>query len=338
MKAAVVKAPGRIVYQEVPDPVPGPEEVIIAVKAAGLCGTDMHIYHGEYEAVYPIIPGHEFSGRIVEVGDAVQDLEPGLRVTADPNIFCHRCAYCRRNQPNQCANLQAVGVNRDGAFAEYVAVPSENIYPIGDLPFVEAAFAEPLGCVVLAMQRAQIAPGSNVLLFGAGPMGCLLTQAVSHSGAAQLVVSDLSERRLALAADLGATETVLAGEGQAEQLQALAPEGFDVVIDATGVPQVVEAGFQYLAHRGAYLFFGVCPAGEQIQITPYDVFRHDWRIIGSFALSYTMQESIRWLQTGRIQAAPLISHEIPLAQIDQGWDIAQHDPQRMKILFLPDVT
>ena len=335
MKAALVEEPGRIVYRQVPYPEPGPDEVILRVAAAGLCGTDMHIYRGEYEAVYPIIPGHEFAGTIVEVGSDVTELVAGMRVTADPNIFCHRCRFCRSNEHNQCANLQAVGVNRDGAFAEYVAVPRGNIYPIGDLPFEQAAFAEPLGCVVLAMQRAQIAPGSDVLLFGAGPMGCLLVQAMAHSGAAKLVVVDLSKQRLDLAASLGASHTILAGEGQAERLRELAPDGFDVVVDATGVPAVVEGGFAYLAPRGTFLFFGVCPVGERIQITPYDVFRNDWRLIGSFALSHTIQESIRWLNAGRVRVDGLISHRLPLSEIESGLSVAESDPERMKILFLP---
>ncbi|NLS75949.1 MAG: zinc-dependent alcohol dehydrogenase family protein [Chloroflexi bacterium] len=335
MKAAIIEAPGKISYGEVPDPAPAPDEVVLQVAAAGLCGTDLHILRGEYEAVYPIIPGHEFAGTVVEVGNAVKDVAVGMRATADPNIFCHECAFCRSNKANQCANLQAVGVNRDGAFAEYVRIPRENLYPIGEIPFIEAAFAEPLGCVVLAMQRAQIAPGSDVLLLGAGPMGCLLTQAVSHSGAARLTVVDLSSRRLELARALGATDAVPAGPDQAKRLRELAPDGFDVVIDATGVPAVVEGGFAHLRKRGKYLFFGVCPTGEQIRITPYDVFRNDWQIIGSFALSYTIQESIRWLQSGRVRVAPLISHEIPLSDVAAGLERAQTDPERMKILFLP---
>lgn len=335
MRAAVIESPEQITYREVPDPMPSPDDVILRVAAAGLCGTDLHIYHGEYEATYPIIPGHEFAGTIVAVGDAVVDLVPGMRVTADPNIFCHRCAYCRSNKPNQCLNLRAVGVNQDGAFAELVRVPAENIYPIGDLPFTQAAFAEPLGCVVYALQRTEIRPADNVLLFGAGPMGSLLAQAIMHAGAAQLVVSDISPQRLARIATLGATDTVLAGPRQDAALRQLAPEGFDVVIDATGVPAVVEAGFAYLRPRGKYLFFGVCPAGAQIRVTPYDIFRHDWQIIGSFALSYTIQEAIRWLQTGKVRVEPLISHQLPLAEVQRGLEIAERDRQRMKILFLP---
>ena len=335
MYAAVVEAPGKIVYREAPHPTPGPGEVVLRVAAAGLCGTDLHIYRGEYEAIYPIIPGHEFSGAITAVGEGVDDLAPGMRVTADPNIFCHRCAYCRSGKHNQCLNLRAVGVNQDGAFAEYVRVPRGNIYPIGDLPFSQAAFAEPLGCVVYALQRTQIRPADDVLLFGAGPMGCLLVQAVAHCGAARLVVSDISARRLERAASLGATDTVLADVRQETRLRQLSPEGFDVVIDATGVPQVVESGFAYLRPRGKYLFFGVCPAGVQIRVTPYDIFRRDWQIIGSFALSYTIQEAIRWLQTGRVHVETLISHQMPLAEVAKGLEIAENDPERMKILFAP---
>jgi 2-desacetyl-2-hydroxyethyl bacteriochlorophyllide A dehydrogenase len=335
MYAAAIEAPEKIVYRQVADPAPGPGEVLMRVAAAGLCGTDLHILHGEYEAIYPIIPGHEFAGEIVSVGEGVTELKPGMRATADPNIFCHRCAYCRSNKPNQCANLRAVGVNQDGAFAEYVRVPQENIYAIGDLPFVQAAFAEPLGCVVNALQRTQIQPADNVLLFGAGPMGCLLVQAITHAGAAKLVVSDISPKRLERAAALGATDTILVGEKQKRHLRALAPEGYDVVIDATGVPAVVEGGFAYLRPRGKYLFFGVCPAGAQIRITPYDIFRRDWQIIGSFALSYTIQEAIRWLQTGKVRVESLVSHQIPLRDVQEGLRIAQSDPERMKILFMP---
>ncbi len=335
MRAAVVEAPGKIVYREAPHPVLAPGEIVLRVAAAGLCGTDLHIYRGEYEAVYPIIPGHEFAGTIVAVGEGVNELAPGMRVTADPNIFCHRCAYCRSGKHNQCINLRAIGVNQDGAFAEYVRVPRGNVYPIGDLPFTHAAFAEPLGCVVYALQRTQIRPADHVLLFGAGPMGCLLVQAVAHSGAARLVASDISAKRLERAAALGATDVVLANARQGKRLRELAPEGFDVVIDATGVPEVVEAGFAYLRPRGKYLFFGVCPAGAQIRVTPYDIFRRDWQIMGSFALSYTIQEAIRWLQTGGVRVQPLISHQIPLSEVAKGLEIAQNDPERMKILFIP---
>jgi D-arabinitol dehydrogenase (NADP+) len=335
MKATVIDAPGSAVYRQVPAPVPGASEVLIRVAAAGLCGTDLHIYRGEYEAHYPVIPGHEFAGTIAALGEGVEDLSLGQRVAADPNVFCGHCTYCRREMHNQCLNLRAIGVTTDGAFAEYVVAPRSVVYPIGDLPFEQAAFIEPLSCVVYAMQRARPNPGDRVLLFGAGPMGCLLAQMLARSGAAQLVVVDRVPDRLALAESLGAGDTVLAGPGQDARLRALAPGGYDFVIDATGVPAVVEGAFSYLAPRATMFMFGVSPAGARISIEPYQVFRNDWRIVGSFALCYTFQESIRLLQQGVVQVEPLISHRLSLAEAGAAFTSIQQDPHRMKVLIEP---
>ena len=335
MKALVVESPGIVTCKEIPTPSPGPHEVLIRVAAAGLCGTDLHIYAGEYEAEYPIVPGHEFSGTVSEVGKSVTDLTIGQRVAADPNIFCHQCSYCRREMHNQCLDLRAVGFTTDGAFAQYVLVPRDVVYPIGDLPFEHAALIEPLSCVVYAMQRTRPNPGDNVLLFGAGPMGCLLTQVLRASGAARLVVVDRLERRLDLARELGASDVILADGNHQQRLHALAPQGYDFVIDATGVPGVVERAFDYLAPRATMFVFGVCPNDAQIEIHPYQVFRNDWRIIGSFALCYTFQEAIRLLQSGVVQVESLISHRLTLEKADAAFTSIQRDPSRLKVLITP---
>ena len=332
MKALVIESPGNAQFREVPTPIPGPGEVLIRVAAAGLCGTDLHIYRGEYEAEYPIIPGHEFSGTVAALC-GISDLEIGQRVAADPNIFCHQCTYCRRQMHNQCLNLRAIGVNTDGAFAEYVLAPRQVVYPIGDLPFEQAAFVEPLSCVVYAMQRARPNPGDSVLLFGAGPMGCLLTQMLRHSGAAQVVVVDQSPARLRLASQLGASHTVLAG--QEHQLHDLSPGGYDFCIDATGVPSVVEQAFHYLRPRATMFMFGVCPNDAQVRVNPYEVFRNDWRIMGSFALCYTFQEAIQLLQNGVVRVEPLVSHRPSLAQAAEAFTSIQDDPRRIKVLVRP---
>ncbi len=134
MQAAQITAPEKARVIEANKPSPGPGDVLIEVAAAGICGTDLHIFHGEYEATYPLIPGHEFSGTVAAVGDGVQRYRPGDRVTADPNIPCNRCPNCQRNEPNQCQNLAAIGVTRDGAFARYVVAPEGNVFPIGACP------------------------------------------------------------------------------------------------------------------------------------------------------------------------------------------------------------
>ena len=149
MKAILLKDKEEISIQEVPKPVPAEDEVLVRVEAAGLCGSDFHIYHGTYPAKYPLIQGHEFSGVIEAVGERVSGWQPGQRVTADPNIYCHHCYYCLKDQENMCENAEASGVTRNGAFAEYVAVPASQLYELPDnISFEEGAMIEPLACVL----------------------------------------------------------------------------------------------------------------------------------------------------------------------------------------------
>jgi 2-desacetyl-2-hydroxyethyl bacteriochlorophyllide A dehydrogenase len=333
MKAGSISAPNRVSVIDAPEPGIGVDDVLIRVRAAGICGTDVHILKGEYEAAYPLIPGHEFSGDVAAVGRHVTRFRVGDRVTADPNIPCNRCYFCQRNEPNQCERLGAVGVTRDGAFAEYVSVPEGNVFPIGDMPYSAAALIEPLACVVWGLKMVEIQPGDSVLIFGAGPMGCLLIQAVKRAGAARITAVDQQAWRLALAASLGATETIIAGNEAAHQLRALEPRGFDVVTDATGVPAVIESLFGYAKSRAKIWLFGVAPNGTQVQVPAYDVFRKDWKIIGSFAVNRTFPQSIALIEQGAIQVEPLISHRLALADFAAGMEIVQRDPKRVKVQF-----
>ncbi|MEA3336759.1 MAG: zinc-dependent alcohol dehydrogenase family protein [Chloroflexota bacterium] len=333
MKAAVIQSPKTAQVVETDRPKPGPSEVLIEVAAAGICGTDLHIYHGEYQAVYPITPGHEFSGVVATVGDEVRYFKPGDRVTADPNISCNRCQFCQRNEPNQCENHMAIGVTHPGGFAQYVTVPESNVFAIGELPFDEAAFIEPLACVVWGLKRVQIQPGDSVLVMGTGPMGCLITQAVSRAGATTVVATDILQSRLDLAAQLGATEVVLADGDHGERLKAYAPAGYDVVIDVTGLPSVLEEGFGYVRPRGKIWVFGVCPPQAQACFVPFDVFRKDLSIIGSFAVNRTFPEAIALIQSDAVNVGPLISHRLPLDLFSEALDIAENDPERMKVQF-----
>ena len=337
MKAAVVEAPGRLVVQQVPEPEPLPDEVVISVALAGLCGTDQHIYAGEYDAVYPIIPGHEVVGTVARVGSAVTDLEPGMQVAFDPNIPCFQCQFCRRLHFNQCLNWQGIGVTRDGGFAERVAVPAKVVYPIGDLPFEQAVFIEPLSCVVYGLRRATPALGDRVVIFGAGPIGLLLMQAVRRAGATQVVVTDVQQARLDLAASLlGADAVILADDDQPAALRECAPQGYDMVIDATGVPEVVLHTFDYVTPGGKVLLFGVCPEGATIPFSPFDLFRRDISVYGSFAVNLTFGPAIELLQAGAVQVEPLVSHRFRLEQLDRALQIAQtRSEPAMKILIEP---
>jgi 2-desacetyl-2-hydroxyethyl bacteriochlorophyllide A dehydrogenase len=313
MKAVIFPAPHQIAVETVPDPACEEEDVVVAVTSAGICGTDLHIFRGEFDAQFPLIPGHEFHGRVVETGSAVTTVRIGDHVVIDPNLYCGRCSRCRNQQHNQCLNLAAVGVTRDGGFAEFVSVPQNACYLLPDgMTDKQAAFVEPLACVVYALRRMHVNPADRVLILGAGPMGLLLVQALRHSGASLIVVTEKQPHRAQLAQSMGANAAIISGAEQEAHLRDLAPEGFDIVIDATGIPKVIENGFKQLKPRGTFLQFGVTPNDAQITLSPYDIFRKDWTILGSFALSYTFQPAIDWLHYGVINVEPLVSHTVPM--------------------------
>ena len=173
---------------ELETPTLKPNDVLIEIKRAGICGTDLHIWDGSYAlANYPVVPGHEFCGVVAAVGDKVTRFNIGDRVTADPNVPCEDCEFCQAGQYNQCLNLEVIGVTRNGAFAKYVTAPESVTFDIGSIPFAQAALIEPLACVAWGLKQVQVQPGDNVLIFGAGPMGSLMMQAVKSAGAASVV-------------------------------------------------------------------------------------------------------------------------------------------------------
>jgi threonine dehydrogenase-like Zn-dependent dehydrogenase len=243
----------------------------------------------------------------------VTDVRVGDRVAVDPNLYCGHCDYCRDEMANHCLNWQGVGVTRAGGFAEYVNVPAKACYKLPEeMTDLQAAFIEPLSCVVHAMKRFRILPGESLLILGGGPMGMLLLQALRHNGAAQVVVVEKQPSRMELARQLGASAVVPVGPDQDAQLQELAPRGFGVVVDATGIPAVIEHAFTYLRPRGQYLQFGVAPNHAKVQVSPYDIFRNDWTIIGSFALCYTFLPAIALLKQGIVKVEPLVSDTVSL--------------------------
>ena len=333
MTSAQIDAPKRIAIREVDIPSVGPNDVLIKVKSSGICGTDLHIWHGSYElANYPVIPGHEFSGVVVKVGSEVKNFKLNDRVTADPNLPCYSCFFCHRKQFNQCLNLEAIGVTRDGGFANYVLVPATTVFPISDdISFAEAALLEPLACVVWGLKQVQIQASDSMLIFGAGPMGILMMQAVKAAGASSVTIIDKELSRLELAKSLGADHTVLATEFNTEIAQTISAFGFDIVADATGVPKVIENMVTF-ARAGAKLWvFGVAPEGSKVAMPPDIIFRKDLKVIGSFALNKTFTEAIALVEHGAVNLKPLISHQLALEDFEQALHLAEQDPNRMKV-------
>ncbi|MDD3714806.1 MAG: alcohol dehydrogenase catalytic domain-containing protein, partial [Atribacterota bacterium] len=267
MKACLFEAKEKYVICDIEKPVPQKDEVLIRVKAVGICGTDIHILKGEYFSDFPLIAGHEFSGEVVEVGEEVTQFQPGDRVTADPNIFCDKCYFCKINKNNHCLDSHVVGVTQNGAFAEYVAVSEKGIFSIPDhLSYSEAALAEPLACVVYGIRRSGIKPGEKVLIFGAGAIGLLLMSLLKMNGASQVVMVDISQKKLDFAKKMGASEVILNNEDGEKKLKAIAPFGFELVADATGSPRVMERELQFVEPDGTFLVFGVAPIGAMMKV------------------------------------------------------------------------
>ncbi|MBB3128542.1 2-desacetyl-2-hydroxyethyl bacteriochlorophyllide A dehydrogenase [Paenibacillus rhizosphaerae] len=328
MKALVIHAPHRASIEQVPYPAPGPDDITVKVQQCGICGTDFHIFEGEFLSPYPIIPGHEFSGIVHEVGSHVRHLKPGDRVAVDPTLFCGECDYCRTNRFNQCEQWGALGNTTDGSMAEYVRVPARNAFVMPDeMTFLEGAFIEPFACVVHGMNRLQVQAGDRVLLFGAGAMGLQIIQAVAHLGASELVAVDLSPSKLEMAKALGAT--LVYSAAQADELRKAYPQGFDVVVDVTGVPSVIESAFNYMGRAAKFLQFGVTAKDARVSINPFSVYNNDWTILGSMAINNTFLPAFRWVKEGRIRLAPLVTHTLSLEEVP-ALLAGQRDPDMLK--------
>ncbi len=324
MKAAYYQARRQLSVREAPDPEPGPNEVLVRVAACGICGTDQHIFDGDFFPSYPLIGGHELAGQVVALGPQQVEtaLREGDRVAVDPCLFCGSCFYCQRGQGNHCLNWNAIGVTRDGGFADYVVAPAANVYPVGEMDYEVAAFIEPISCVVYGLKRLRIPLGANALVYGAGPIGLLMLQLVDHGGASSVTVVDLKQEKLDLARSLGAREVVPAGPAADDALRDISPLGFDVVVDCTGVPAVVEHMFTHVRNEGKLLFFGVNPTEARVAISPYDVYRKDLEIHGSFSLRYTFHDALALLESGAVDVKPLLSDRFPIERFPEALELA----------------
>ena len=193
MKAAQITQPHQLKITEIETPEPAEDELLVKVMASGICGTDIHIFRGEYMGDYPVIPGHEFSGIVEAVGRAVTRFQPGDRVAIEPNIACDNCWHCLNNRHNFCLNWQAVGVTRPGGMAQFVTAPEKSAFDIGKLPFEEGAFVEPLSCVLHGVERLAPELASRIAIFGAGPIGMLLLHVLKLKGAAHITVVEINQ-------------------------------------------------------------------------------------------------------------------------------------------------
>jgi 2-desacetyl-2-hydroxyethyl bacteriochlorophyllide A dehydrogenase len=317
VRAFVITGRNAGEVRDVPVQEPQNGEALISVRFVGICGTDYHIFHGEFASAYPVIPGHEFSGTVAAVGTNAGEWHEGDRVTVDPSAYCGSCYHCLRRQANHCDNRSVLGHGMNGALAEYVRVPIRDMYRVEDHESLdEAAFTEPLACVLWGIERLRIRPSDRALIFGAGPIGALLTQMLHLSSASDIVVVDVAEEKLRVVAGLGAEATFVTGEDLPAQLDERSHgRKFDVVIDCTGIASVIEGTFAYAAPNARIMFFGVASPNDEIKVRPFDVYRNDWEILGSMAINYTFQQARDLLAAGRISVRPLITRVAALGEV-----------------------
>jgi len=307
MKATTYQSMGEIQNSEIPEPTPSADEVVLRVHASGICHTDIDILYGRYgSSKFPLVPGHEYAGEIVALGEGVTTLKKGQRVVVDPNIHCGKCRACRKGLTNLCDNLGAYGVTQNGGFAEYGVVHQDNIVPFSDdLSYGVAALAEPVGCVLNGLDAIDTDKVDNALIFGAGPIGMLMGLALRTKGVTDVTMSDIAESRLKLAESFG-LKAVAAGSGELNKLE----RSVDLAVDATGVPRVAEGLINYAANGGNVLFFGVCPPGETIPVSPHDVFRRQIRMAGTHSLNHNIPQALQTIEQIGPDIKRLISHQV----------------------------
>jgi 2-desacetyl-2-hydroxyethyl bacteriochlorophyllide A dehydrogenase len=330
MESIVIRKPRDIIVTEREIPEPGQKEVLIRVMASGICGTDVHIFRGEYLGSYPVIPGHEFSGVVTAVGSQVTRFKTGDRVAVEPNIACDNCSECLNNRQNFCLNWQAVGVTLPGGMEQYTVAPEKAVFSIGDLPFDQAAFMEPLSCVVHGIERTHIELADQVAILGAGPIGDLMLQMARLQGAAHITMLESNPGRVELAHQLGADQVVTS-------LDDMKLNTYDVVIDATGVIPVMERTIHFVRNGGIVLLFGVPPSDKNIELEAFKIFQKGLTILSSYTSVRNSYQAVGLLQSGQIKVSPLISHHLPLKELPKALEMIEtHDPTVKKVIMLPN--
>lgn len=338
MLQAVMPAPGEIELRDVAEPSkPAPDNVILRIQRIGICGSDIHVFHGEHPFVsYPLVQGHEFSAVVEAVGENVTDLEPGARVTAMPQIVCGFCAQCRSGQEHICDALKVRGFQAPGCAQALWETAAASVVPIpDDLSFDAAALIEPLSVGVHAVRRVPNFVGRRVLVLGAGPIGNLVAQSAQAMGAAQVAITDVNAHRLAIAESCGISRCLNTAEDTFEALTktAFGDAGYDVVFDCAGVQAALTPAVSGLCKGGTLVVVAVYAQSPQLDLSL--VQDRELNIIG--AMMYRRADyvtAIEQITQGKVKVSPLISKHFGLQEYAEAYDyaITQKD-HVMKILI-----
>lgn len=346
MKALVYDKPGRKYsgIRQVPYPTCGPDDVIIKVMTSSICKGVEHDHDqegvGTDLAVYPVTPGHEFSGLIEEVGSSVTTFKQGDRVVADNTEYCGDCYYCRKEESNYCPTFGSLGHNIDGGMAEYVRVKKEKVFPLpANVSFNAAALGEPIACCLHCVDRCDVQYGDTVAVLGAGSMGLILAQLLHHSGAARVVVIASTQAKLDVVKKLG-IDTILMDRNDysvhEKALKERDPLGADIIVDATGAVKLVEHAMTLLKKGGKLVQYALVHSREDIQLDTRLMFNNELTFTTSFCQSHCFGRAIQAIETGQIDADALVTHEYTLDEFYNALDENVNNRDSIKVVIHPN--
>lgn len=318
----------------------GPHEVMIKNKACGVCGTDVHIYHGEEgsaEVKPPVVLGHEYAGIVTATGEAVDNVKVGDKVAVDPNMYCGKCLPCRMGKKQNCENLFALGVNVNGGFAQYSVCPDTQCFRMKDsVSFEEAAMAEPLACAVHGIDRAGIRPGQSVLIIGGGTIGLLMVQLARLSGASSVMVSEPIAMRRKIALEVGADAAIdpLSVDLKEEIRKISGRDGADVVIECIGKAATSEQALDVAGFGATVLLFGVPHIDAKAALPMFKVYQKELTVTGSMINPDTHQRAVNLINGGRLELKKLITHVYDIDRLEEAIQM-QMSSESIKVMVCP---
>ena len=311
MKAVVLSAVNNLAIAEVEKPKPGVKECLVKVLACGICGTDRHIYHGEYPSAKPVILGHEFGGVIEEVGSNSK-FKVGQVVSVDPNIVCGTCPDCVAERTAFCPDLTALGVNINGGLAEYVLTPDSQIYPVkADLNPLHLAFIEPLACSIRGLDLANLKGGEKVAVLGGGVIGLLVVQLAKLAGASEIVLITRQKFRRDVALKIGATRVI---DPNSEDVNT-AVTNMDVVFECAGAVETFKQAQNISRRGGSVIVLGLTASDVTLKVNPFNIVVNELRIQGSFLNPLTQGRAAELVESGKLNLDILISKVVDLAGV-----------------------
>lgn len=322
MKASRFLGKKTFAVTDLPTPHAGPGELVLRNQVCGVCGTDVHIYHGEpgsADVNPPVVLGHEYSGEVVEVGEGVTGFAVGDHVTVDPNIYCGHCAYCQNGKKQLCPSMEAIGVTRDGGFAQYSRIPASQAFKLEPtVPWEAAAMAEPLACCLHGIDLAGIQVGDKVCVVGGGAIGLLMVQLAKLSGASQIVLSEPNEKRRQVGLQLGANAAIDPTRPDAQEAFAqVLGGGANVVIECVGNVPAVKSAFQFAGKGATVLLFSVPKVDATFDLPLFDVYKKELTIKGSFVNPDTHARAVALINSGKVDFGPIITHRFTLDQLPE---------------------